>query len=101
MKNLEKVLRAAVVQGQPKSKLPWKKILIVAEGVYSMEGSVVHLPEVIALKKKYKVCCIISKSLIFAISSKQLHFKVPFYSNKTVSDGNSRICFLFSRHTCF
>ena len=54
MKNLEKVLRNAVVQGQPKTHLPWKKILIVAEGVYSMEGSIVHLPEMIALKKKYK-----------------------------------------------
>lgn len=56
MKNLEKVLRMAIVQGQPKTNLPWKKILIVAEGVYSMEGSIVHLPEMIALKKKYKVC---------------------------------------------
>lgn len=55
MKDLEKVLRNAVVQGQPKTHAPWKKILIVAEGVYSMEGSIVNLPEVIALKKKYKV----------------------------------------------
>jgi serine palmitoyltransferase len=29
--------------------------LIVVEGVYSMEGSIVNLPEIIALKKKYKV----------------------------------------------
>ncbi|KAK3917693.1 Serine palmitoyltransferase 2 [Frankliniella fusca] len=54
MKNLEKVLRTAVVQGQPKTHAPWKKVFIVAEGVYSMEGSLVNLPEVIALKKKYK-----------------------------------------------
>lgn len=74
-------MRAAVVQGQPKSKLPWKKILIVAEGVYSMEGSVVHLPEVIALKKKYKVCSIISKSLIFGVSCKHLHHEILLCSD--------------------
>lgn len=54
MRHLEKMLREAVVYGQPKTKAPWKKILIVVEGVYSMEGSIVKLPEVIALKKKYK-----------------------------------------------
>lgn len=41
--------------GQPKgSYKPWKKIVIVVEGVYSMEGTIVRLPEIIALKKKYK-----------------------------------------------
>ena len=28
--------------------------MIVAEGIYSMEGSLVPLPELIAIKKKYK-----------------------------------------------
>ncbi|XP_046576494.1 serine palmitoyltransferase 2-like [Haliotis rubra] len=54
MKDLEKKLCDAVVHGQPRTHRPWKKILIVVEGVYSMEGSVVRLPEIIALKKKYK-----------------------------------------------
>ncbi|XP_074632281.1 serine palmitoyltransferase 2-like [Acropora palmata] len=54
MKSLESVLRQSVVQGQSHKKRPWKKILIIAEGVYSMEGSVLRLPEVVALKKKYK-----------------------------------------------
>ncbi|XP_028395869.1 LOW QUALITY PROTEIN: serine palmitoyltransferase 2-like [Dendronephthya gigantea] len=54
MNHLEKILRNAVIQGQPRTHRPWKKILIVVEGVYSMEGSIVKLPEVIALKKKYK-----------------------------------------------
>lgn len=54
MMDLEKVLQNAVVNGQPKTGEPWKKILIIVEGVFSMEGSVVRLPEVIALKKKYK-----------------------------------------------
>lgn len=55
MKSLEEKLREAVIQGQPRTYRPWRKILIVVEGVYSMEGSIVNLPEVIALKKKYKV----------------------------------------------
>lgn len=54
MKHLEEVLRESIIEGQPRTHRPWKKILIVVEGVYSMEGSVVNLPEVIALKKKYK-----------------------------------------------
>jgi len=55
MKSLEDKLREAVINGQPRTFRPWRKILIVVEGVYSMEGSIVNLPEVIALKKKYKV----------------------------------------------
>jgi serine palmitoyltransferase len=59
MRSLEKVLQDAVVKGQPKGAAagagqPWKKILIIIEGVFSMEGSIVKLPEIIALKKKYK-----------------------------------------------
>ena len=54
MVQLEKILREAVIQGQPRTHRPWKKILIIVEGVYSMEGSIVKLPEVLALKKKYK-----------------------------------------------
>ncbi|GLV39974.1 lace [Carabus blaptoides fortunei] len=56
MKHLEQQLCKAIVQGQPKSKThtPWKKMLIVVEGVYSMEGTIVNLPRVIELKKKYK-----------------------------------------------
>ncbi|XP_052766413.1 serine palmitoyltransferase 2-like [Mya arenaria] len=54
MENLEKRLREAVIHGQPRTHRPWKKILIVVEGVYSMEGSIVCLPELIRLKKKYK-----------------------------------------------
>lgn len=53
-KDLEKILREAIVEGQPRSRRPWKKIIIVVEGVYSMEGSIVRLPEIITLKKKYK-----------------------------------------------
>ncbi|XP_068730448.1 serine palmitoyltransferase 2-like [Montipora capricornis] len=52
--SLEKILRESVVQGQPRTHRAWKKILIIVEEVYSMEGSLVSLPEVVALKEKYK-----------------------------------------------
>ncbi|KAM6973458.1 serine palmitoyltransferase 2 [Aplochiton taeniatus] len=54
MPSLEKLLRDAIVHGQPRTHRPWKKILILVEGIYSMEGSIVRLPEVIALKKRYR-----------------------------------------------
>ncbi|XP_039176407.1 serine palmitoyltransferase 3 isoform X1 [Crotalus tigris] len=54
MQSLEKLLKDAVIQGQPRSRRAWKKILILVEGIYSMEGSIVRLPEVVSLKRKYK-----------------------------------------------
>ena len=54
MKSLEKILRDAISYGNPKTHRPYKKILIIVEGIYSMEGSICNLPGIIALKKKYK-----------------------------------------------
>ena len=47
-------LRDAIIHGQPHTHRPYKKILIVIEGIYSMEGSICNLPAIIRLKKKYK-----------------------------------------------
>lgn len=54
MKDLENVLKESIVNGQNKTHRPWKKILIIVEGIYSMEGSIVNLPKIVELKKKYK-----------------------------------------------
>lgn len=54
VKDLERVLREVISQGQPRTHRPWKKILLVVEGLYSMEGSMCNLPGIVALKKKYK-----------------------------------------------
>ncbi|CAF3467033.1 unnamed protein product [Rotaria sp. Silwood1] len=54
MQDLEYQLRDAIVHGQPRRFLPWKRILIIIEGIYSMEGSLCKLPEIVAFKKKYK-----------------------------------------------
>ncbi|GAM90634.1 hypothetical protein ANO11243_086790 [Dothideomycetidae sp. 11243] len=54
MKDLERVLRERISQGQPRTHRPWKKILVAVEGLYSMEGTMVNLPAVVELKRRYK-----------------------------------------------
>lgn len=51
---LEALLRECISQGQPRTHRPWKKIVLLIEGLYSMEGTIVDLPRVLALKKRYK-----------------------------------------------
>lgn len=64
MESLESLLREVISQGQTKTHRPWKKILVIVEGLYSMEGTIVKLPEILELKKRYKVhirstvCCL-------------------------------------------
>lgn len=53
--HLEKVLREQIAEGQPRTHRPWKKIIVVVEGIYSMEGELCKLPEIVAICKKYKV----------------------------------------------
>jgi len=55
VEDLEECLREAISQGQPRTHRPWNKILVVIEGIYSMEGDIADLPGVLALKSKYKV----------------------------------------------
>jgi serine palmitoyltransferase len=54
VRDLERVLRDAISQGQPRTHRPWKKIMVVIEGLYSMEGTMCDLPGILALKSKYK-----------------------------------------------
>lgn len=54
VKDLERLLREKISQGQPRTHRPWKRILVVVEGLYSMEGSMCNLPGIVGLKKKYK-----------------------------------------------
>ncbi|KAJ5057710.1 pyridoxal phosphate-dependent transferase [Bipolaris maydis] len=54
MRDLERKLREAISQGQPRTHRPWKKILVAVEGLYSMEGTMCNLPGIISLKHKYK-----------------------------------------------
>lgn len=66
IQSLESLLQEVISQGQPKTHRPWKKILVIVEGLYSMEGSLVNLPQIMELKKKYKVKVLSSSGFIFA-----------------------------------
>ncbi|XP_020517282.1 long chain base biosynthesis protein 2a isoform X2 [Amborella trichopoda] len=52
--HLEEVLREAIAEGLPRTHRPWKKIIVIVEGIYSMEGELCQLPEIVAVCKKYK-----------------------------------------------
>jgi serine palmitoyltransferase len=52
--NLEALLRQAIVEGQDRTHRPWRKILVMVEGIYSMEGDICRLPSIVAVAKKYK-----------------------------------------------
>ncbi|KAG9139233.1 hypothetical protein Leryth_011244 [Lithospermum erythrorhizon] len=52
--HLEKVLREQIADGQPRTHRPWKKIIVIVEGIYSMEGELCLLPEIVAICKKFK-----------------------------------------------
>jgi len=52
--HLESVIRHAIIDGQPLTHRPWTKILIMVEGIYSMEGETCPLKQVVELKNKYK-----------------------------------------------
>ncbi|KAH8072719.1 serine C-palmitoyltransferase [Aureococcus anophagefferens] len=51
---LEAVLREAVSMGAPRTRRPWKKILVMVEGIYSMEGEICNLKAIAAVAKRYK-----------------------------------------------
>lgn len=53
--HLERVLKEQIAEGQPRTHRPWKKIIVVVEGIYSMEGEICQLPEIVSICKKYKV----------------------------------------------
>lgn len=54
MFDLRNLLREVISQGQPRTHRPWKKILVIVEGLYSMEGTIVNLPDIIQLKSEFK-----------------------------------------------
>ena len=53
-KALENVLQEAIAYGRPRTRRPWRKILVMVEGIYSMEGEICDLKEVARVTKKYK-----------------------------------------------
>ena len=50
--DLDRILRQSIIMSRDRSR--WKKIFILVEGIYSMDGTICNLPEFIRIKKKYK-----------------------------------------------
>nr|XP_043608166.1 long chain base biosynthesis protein 2b-like isoform X2 [Erigeron canadensis] len=48
------LLRESIINGQLRTHRPWKKIIVVVEGIYSMEGEICKLPEIVSICKIYK-----------------------------------------------
>jgi len=53
MKSLEDIIREAIVMGRPRTRRPWNKILVIVEGIYSMEGEYCDLRNIVRISKKY------------------------------------------------
>ena len=51
--HLEEILREAIIMGRPRTRRPWNKILVVVEGIYSMEGEYCDLANVVKVSKQY------------------------------------------------
>eukprot|EP00866_Antonospora_locustae_P000006 jgi/Antlo1/6/2026 len=54
VRELEKTLRYWISQGQPISHKAWRRVFVLTEGIYSMEGTTLRLPEILELRKRYK-----------------------------------------------
>jgi len=53
--HLDQIIRDAIIHGRPRTRRPWGKIMVIVEGVYSMEGEYCDLKNVIKVCKKYGV----------------------------------------------
>ena len=53
--NLEQILQEAIVMGAPRTRRPWNKIIVMVEGIYSMEGEYCNLASIVKITKKYGV----------------------------------------------
>jgi len=53
VQHLEEILSEAILMGRPRTRRPFKKIMVVVEGIYSMEGEYCNLGPINKVCKKY------------------------------------------------
>ena len=63
------MIKENIIKGQPGTGRAWKKILVVVEGIYSMEGDILRLKEIVQVVKKYR--CYIYVDEAHSIGKKQ------------------------------
>jgi serine palmitoyltransferase len=59
---LESMIRSEVISGQPRTHKRWRRIVIVVEGIYSMEGIIVDLATIVKIKKKYRALLFVDEA---------------------------------------
>ncbi|CAF1707894.1 unnamed protein product, partial [Brassica napus] len=60
--HLERILREEIAERQTKTHKPWKKIIVIVEGIYSMEREICKLPEIVSICKRYKAYVYLDKA---------------------------------------
>lgn len=55
LEDLEEKLIESIKMNRQNNYQLFSKIIIVTEGIYSMDGTIIDLEKMVALKKKYKV----------------------------------------------
>ena len=53
--HLEEILKDAIVMGRPRTRRPFNRIMVIVEGIYSMEGEYCNLGPINKVCKKYGV----------------------------------------------
>lgn len=80
VRSLERVIRDAIIYGNRKENgKPFDKILIVVEGIYSMEGSICNLPAIIDLKLKYNCYLYLDEAHSIGKLKSRIRPQVIFY----------------------
>jgi len=83
MEDLEKKVKEAISSGTYNEdgtfQLRYKRILILVEGVYSMEGNTCNLPEIVRIKKKYKCYLYVDEAHSIGAMGKSGRGVVEFY----------------------
>ena len=54
MSHLERVLRREIINGQPRTHRQWAHIIVAVEAIYSRDGDIVRLAELVQLRRKYR-----------------------------------------------
>lgn len=70
MQSLEKQLRDAIVHGQPRTRRPWKKILIVVEGIYRCVNLFTVAARVFLRRRCVHRCSVVTNDQLLSVTGR-------------------------------